>query len=75
MISASHLWHEVAGDIEDDVGRGTKSWCGMGGREDSSGTEFHRDAVGPVIAGGEVRVELVGLSAAMGPRWRRSCRA
>src|SRR5450759_1372807 len=51
--TAGALRYEVAGHIEDDLGGGSGG-RGVGDRESARATQSNRDAVGPVIAKGEV---------------------
>jgi hypothetical protein len=54
LLPDAPLRHEVPRDIEDDLGALTVSWRGIGNPEPSSGTESHRDRIGPVIPHGDV---------------------
>src|SRR5664279_3357313 len=45
---------EVAGHVEDDLGRGPEGRGDVGGGQGAPGTEGHRHPVGPVVTDGEV---------------------
>ena len=64
VCGTARVGREVAGDIEDHLGRRTGSRSDVGDREGASGTEGHGHRVGPVVATGEVesRASRVVLS-------------